>query len=128
MNPCRRSWADRRRNHLGTTDVRAFGRLDRAKTAVMRVVHVADFETSTVTRKTAGDEADRRRLCVISASGLIWSMNCESCRKYQNELITEEKWSGIDQIDRREDFVAMRTFIRSRMLQRHAHETCQRTG
>ena len=31
-----------------------------------------------------------RRLCVISDSGLVWSMNCDSCEEPKNSLIAAE--------------------------------------
>ncbi|MNW60652.1 hypothetical protein D3C74_386550 [compost metagenome] len=34
-----------------------------------------------------GPSADRRRLCVRPASGLFWSMNCDSCEVPKNSLI-----------------------------------------
>jgi hypothetical protein len=72
-------------------DVRTFRRLDGAEASVVRVVHVADFEAGAFAGQSARSERERRRLWVSSASGLVWSMNCESWRR------TEE--GGDDRVD-----------------------------
>ena len=72
--------AGERRERRDEADVRTFRRLDRADAAVVRRVNVADLEARALAREAAGPErAERRRLCVTSLSGLVWSMNCESC-------------------------------------------------
>src|SRR5207244_3732618 len=37
-----------------------------------------------------GPSAERRRLCVSSASGFVWSMNCESCEEPKNSFTTAD--------------------------------------
>src|SRR5699024_3804096 len=44
------------------TDVRTFGRLNRAHTAVVAVMNVTDFESGAVTGKTAGAEGGKSSL------------------------------------------------------------------
>jgi hypothetical protein len=56
-----------------------FRRLDRADAAVVRGVDVAHLEARALAVRPPGPRADRRRLCVTSLSGFVWSMNCESC-------------------------------------------------
>ena len=45
-------------------DVRTFRRLDRANAAVMRRMHVTDFEARAIAANPPGPSAERRRLCV----------------------------------------------------------------
>ncbi len=73
------------RERVDQTDIRTFRRLDRADTAVMGRMHVAHFEAGALRGSDRlGPSAERRRLCVISDSGLVWSMNCESCDEPKN--------------------------------------------
>jgi len=51
-------------------DVGAFRCLDRADAAVVRRVHVAHFKSRALAAQPPGPSAERRRLCVISDSGL----------------------------------------------------------
>jgi hypothetical protein len=73
-----------RRQRVDQTDVRAFRRFDRADTAVMRRVHVADFEARALARQTA--RAKRRETPLVRdlRERLVWSMNCESCEEPKN--------------------------------------------
>ena len=87
------------------TDVRAFGRLDRAKTAVVRVVHVADFETSTVTRKTAGTEGRQTALVRDFGQRVDLVHELRKLRSAEERIDHRRERLGVDQIDRREDFV-----------------------
>ena len=75
------------RQRADQADVRAFRRLDRADAAVVAVVNVAHVEAGAVAGEAAGPSAESRRLCVSSASGLVWSMNCESCEPPKNSFI-----------------------------------------
>ena len=52
-------------------DVRAFRRLDGAHAAVMAVMDVADLHAGTLAGEAAGAQAERRRLWVSSARGLV---------------------------------------------------------
>jgi hypothetical protein len=72
------------RQRVDQTDVRAFRRLDRADAAVVGRVHVADFEAGALAGQTA--RAKRRETALVgdSDSGLVWSMNCESCDEPKN--------------------------------------------
>ena len=79
------------RERRDQADVRAFRRLDRADPAVVRRVHVAHLESGALPRSDrAGPRAESRRLWVSSASGLVWSMNCESCEEPKNSFTTAE--------------------------------------
>jgi hypothetical protein len=51
---------------------------------------VADLEPGALAREAAGAERREPRLCVISESGFVWSMNCESCEDPKNSLMTAE--------------------------------------
>jgi hypothetical protein len=75
------------RQRIDQADVRAFRRLDRAHAAVVGRMHVAHFEAGALARQTARAEGRTRRLCVISDSGLVWSMNCDSWLEPKNSLI-----------------------------------------
>jgi len=78
----------KRRNQ---TDIRTFRSFDGTQATVVSIV--LRHETSKPARsrdRPPGPRADRRRLCVISASGLVWSMNCESWLVPKNELITDD--------------------------------------
>ena len=62
-------------------------RLDRAHPAVAGM-HVADVEAGSLAREgLPGPSADRRRLLVSSASGLVWSMNCDSWLPPKNSFM-----------------------------------------
>ena len=53
----------------------------------MRVVHVAHVEAGALARETAGAERREAPLVVNSASGFVWSMNCESWLPPKNSFI-----------------------------------------
>ncbi len=57
------------------TDVWAFRRFDWTYATVVSRVYVSNFKACAFTGQTAGPSAEIRRLCVISDSGLFWSMN-----------------------------------------------------
>ena len=56
-----------RRQRVDQTDVRAFRRFDRADAAIVRRVHVADFEARALTRQTA--RAERRETALVRDLG-----------------------------------------------------------
>ena len=55
--------------------------------AVVVVMDVADIEGGPVTDRPPGPRADRRRLWVSSARGLVWSMNWDRGRDPKNSLM-----------------------------------------
>ena len=79
---------------------RAFRRFDRADPAVMGRMHVAHFEARALAGQTASPSADRRRLWVISDSGLVWSMNCDSCERAEELAHRRRRRLGVDQVMR----------------------------
>lgn len=69
-------------------DVRTFRRFYRAHTAIVRMVDVADFKACTFTGQTAGAKGTQTAfMCIISAKGLVWSMNWDSWLEPKNSLI-----------------------------------------
>jgi hypothetical protein len=53
-------------------------------------VHVAHFESGSFPGEAARPSADTLLLWVISESGLVWSMNCDSWLEPKNSLIAAE--------------------------------------
>ena len=77
------------------------GRFDRADAAVVRRMNVAHFEARALAERPPGPRAERRRLCVSSASGLVWSMNCESWLRPKKSRMTARQRLRVDQLLRR---------------------------
>src|SRR3989454_460235 len=78
------------RERVDQADVRAFRCLDGADPAIVSRVHVAHLEAPRSRVRPPGPRADTRRLCVISESGFVWSMNCDSWLEPKNSLIAAE--------------------------------------
>ena len=53
-------------------------------------MHVAHSKPARSRVRPPGPSAETRRLCVISDSGLVWSMNCDSWLEPKNSLIAAE--------------------------------------
>ena len=74
------------------------GRLDRADAAVVRDVHVADFEARPACGSSRpGPRADSRRSCVSCASGFVWSTTCDSSPRPKKYSIAARDALGVDQ-------------------------------
>ncbi len=78
------------RQRRDEADVRTFRRLDRADAAVVRGCTSRTSKPARSRVRPPGPRAERRRLCVTSDSGLVWSMNCESCDEPKYSLTTAE--------------------------------------
>jgi hypothetical protein len=86
------------------TNVRTFRCFDGTETPVVGIVYVTHLKTGTFWERPPGPSADIRRLWVISASGLVWSINWTT-GWFQRRVDYRRKCSGVDQVDRLEILV-----------------------
>ena len=99
------------------TDVRAFRRLDRAQTAVVRVVHVAHLEAGAVARQTAGTEGRQAALVRDLGQGVDLVHELRELRGAEERVDHARQRLGVDQVHRREHLVVA-----------HVHALADRAG
>ncbi|CDC97772.1 uncharacterized protein BN576_00508 [Alistipes sp. CAG:268] len=87
------------------TDVRAFRRLDRAETSVVRIVHVADLESGAVARQTAGAEGRQTALVRDLGQRVDLVHELRELRGAEERVDHRREGLGVDQVHRREDLV-----------------------
>ena len=84
------------RHRRDQADVRAFRRLDRDRCGRSGTDARRGLRSPARSReRPPGPSAERRRLCVSSASGLVWSMNCESWLRPKKSRMTAESAFGL---------------------------------
>ena len=103
------------------TDVRAFRRLDRAKTSVVRVVHVAHLETGAVTRQTARTQGRETALVRDLGQRVDLVHELRKLRGAEEGVDDRRQRLGVNQVHRREDLVVAHVHALADRA-RHAHE------
>ena len=104
------------------TDVRAFRRLDRAETAVMRVVYVSHLETGAVTRQTAGAEGRQTALVRNFGQRVDLVHELRELRSAEERVDHRRQRLGVDQVHRRKHLVVTHVHTLADRT-RHTHET-----
>src|SRR5699024_1093653 len=86
-------------------DVRAFGRLDGAEAAVVRVVYVPDFETCPVARQTARTEGRQTALVRHFGQRIDLVHELRELVRAEERVDDARKRLGVDEVHQSEDFV-----------------------
>ena len=103
------------------TDVRAFGRLNRAETSVVRIVYVAHLESGAVTRQTAGAEGRETTLVGNLGQRVNLVHELRELRGAEEGVDDRRQRLGVNQVHRREYLVV--TYVHALANRtRHAHE------